>query len=64
LIFENSYDEATTVLVNIQWKDFDLEANLIAITDYSDNYFPYFELDRHYHKFYDRKLECMKRNLK
>jgi hypothetical protein len=50
LIFENNYDEVNNgssqyIIEGI----IHLGANLIAITD-SENYFSYFEIDRHYHK--------------
>jgi hypothetical protein len=51
LIFENNYDEVNNgVSQYIIEGCLHLGANLIAITE-PENYFSYFELDRHYHKF-------------
>jgi hypothetical protein len=52
LIFENNYDEVNNgVSKNIYNKRISsFGANLIAIAE-PENYFSYFELDRHYHKF-------------
>lgn len=51
MIFENNYDEVNNGVSQYIIEGYlHLGANLIAIID-PENYFSYFELDRHYHKF-------------
>ena len=50
LISDNNYDKANSSIQCIIDACSNLGANLIAIAE-PENYFSYFELDRHYHKF-------------
>jgi hypothetical protein len=59
LIFDDNYNEANSSSQCIIDECSDLGVNLIAITDDSENYFPYFVCDMHYHElmteYYSKK---------
>ena len=59
LIFDDNYNEANSSSQCMIDERSDLGVNLIVITDDSENYFPYFVCDVHYHKlmteYYSKK---------